>query len=172
MGLINPSPGVIDFDGFRDLQALFDAAKQTGIWVILRPGMLAEIRWTFYLTSLGPYINAETTAGGIAHWITSEVEGILRTNATTYHAAWQDYIKGIIRITVPNQITNGGPVIAIQIDNEYFQSGYGQAEYFTQLEDAYRNSDIVVPLTYNDPDEGRNFVNGTVSPRVSLPFGF
>ncbi|KAG2073390.1 glycoside hydrolase [Suillus decipiens] len=54
MALINPSPGVIDFDHYRALRPLYEAAKQTGIWIILRPG---------------PYINAETTAGGIAHWI-------------------------------------------------------------------------------------------------------
>lgn len=49
MGLINPSRGVVDFDGFRALQPLFDAAKDAGIFIVLRPG---------------PYINAETTAGG------------------------------------------------------------------------------------------------------------
>ena len=38
MGLINPSPGVIDFDGFRALQPLYDAAKAAGIWIVLRPG--------------------------------------------------------------------------------------------------------------------------------------
>lgn len=38
MGLINPSPGVVDFNGFRALQPLFDAAKNAGIWIVLRPG--------------------------------------------------------------------------------------------------------------------------------------
>ncbi|KAL5524693.1 hypothetical protein ACEPAF_9838 [Sanghuangporus sanghuang] len=145
-GQINPSPGVIDLDGIRSLQTLFDAAKVAGIWIVLRPG---------------PYINAETTAGGIAHWVTSQVSGNLRTNATDYHAAWQDYISGIINVTVPNQITEGGPVIAVQIDNEYSQSGYGRAEYFQELEDAYRAGGIVVPFTYNDPGELTSFVNGT-----------
>lgn len=46
MGLINPQPGVVDFDGFRDLQPLFDAAKQTGIWIVLRPGVLTRDRVT------------------------------------------------------------------------------------------------------------------------------
>lgn len=62
---------------------------------------------------LGPYINAETTAGGIAHWVTSQVAGTLRTNATDYQAAWRDYIAGIINVTAPNQITEGGPVIGL-----------------------------------------------------------
>lgn len=61
------------------------------------------------------YINAETTAGGIAHWATSEIAGQLRTNATDWSAAWQDYIQGIIKETAPNQINSGGPVIAIQV---------------------------------------------------------
>lgn len=59
------------------------------------------------------YINAETTAGGIAHWATSEVAGNLRTNDTDWKAAWQDYIKGIIDVTAPNQISSGGPVIGL-----------------------------------------------------------
>ncbi|KAG6845067.1 hypothetical protein H0H87_001129 [Tephrocybe sp. NHM501043] len=148
MGLINPSRGVIDFDGFRALQPLYDAAREAGIWIVLRPG---------------PYINAETTAGGIAHWATSEVAGTLRTNATDWHAAWQAYIQGIIDVTAPNQITEGGPVIAIQVDNEYSQSIITHAEYFTDLEKAFKSpgSGIVVPLTYNDPGQGRNFINGT-----------
>lgn len=146
MGLINPARGVIDLDGFRALQPLYDAAKEAGLWVVLRPG---------------PYINAETTAGGIAHWATTEVAGFLRTNATDWKAAWQDYIYAIAKATVPNQITNGGPVIAIQIDNEYHQEPAYDAEYFVELEAAYRSAGIVVPLTYNDPGEGRNFINGT-----------
>jgi hypothetical protein len=146
MGLINPSPGVVDFNSFRALQPLYDAAKAAGIWVVLRPG---------------PYINAETTAGGIAHWATSEVAGVLRTNATDWEAAWQDYVQGIIQQTGPNQISNEGPVIAIQVDNEYSQSPATHAEYFQQLENVYHNSTIDVLLTYNDPGEGSNFINGT-----------
>ncbi|KAJ6552812.1 glycoside hydrolase family 35 protein [Mycena capillaripes] len=154
MGLINPSRGVVDFDSFRALQPLYDAAKAAGIWIVLRPG---PVRRRSFLH----YINAETTAGGIAHWATSEVAGTLRTNATDWRAAWEDYVQGIIAQTAPNQINNGGPVIAIQVDNEYSQSPITHAEYFQQLEDVYHNSTIDVLLTYNDPGEGSNFINGT-----------
>ncbi|KAI9568565.1 glycoside hydrolase family 35 protein [Boletus coccyginus] len=142
MALINPSPGVIDFNDYRALKPLYEAAKQTGIWIVLRPG---------------PYINAETTAGGIAHWITSQVAGELRTNATDWKAAWQDYILGIITETVPYQISQGGPVI----DNEYSQSPISHAEYFEDLKNAFYNSKIVVPFTANDAGEQRNWINGT-----------
>ena len=49
------------------------------------------------------------------------------------------------------------------LDNEYSQNGFGHREYFQELIDKYRDGGIVVPLTYNDPGQGKNFVNGTVS---------
>ncbi|EEB88045.1 hypothetical protein MPER_14353, partial [Moniliophthora perniciosa FA553] len=47
-------------------------------------------------------------------------------------------------------------------DNEYNEKD--GAAYFAELEAAYRdpNSGVVVPLTYNDPNMGRNFINGTI----------
>ncbi|KAH9053098.1 glycoside hydrolase family 35 protein [Lactarius vividus] len=138
-GLLNPAPGVVDFNAFRALQPLFDAALAAGVWVVLRPG--------------------------------PQTEGSLRTNATDFNAAWQDYIQGVITQAAPNQITGGGPIIAIQVDNEYFQSGSGNAQYFAELEAAYHNSSIVVPLTYNDPGQDGNFVNGTVGDLAS-PYGY
>lgn len=55
-------------------------------------------------------------------------------------------------------------------DNEYTQYGFGlaAAKYFEQLEEAYRNSDIDVPLTYNDPGQLKSFVNGTVRRLTNL----
>lgn len=144
MGIINPSRGVLDFGDWRALKPFYEAALDAGLWVVLRPG---------------PYINAETTAGGIAHWATSEVSGKLRTNATDWRDAWTEYIKGIIEESAPYQITRGGPVIAIQLDNEYEQ--WLGAEYFEDLKAVYHNSTIVVPLTYNDPGPRSNFINGT-----------
>lgn len=60
-------------------------------------------------------INAETTAGGLALWSTSLTQSELRTNASDIEASWQQYIDAIIDMTVENQISNGGPVIAVQI---------------------------------------------------------
>ncbi|KAJ7174237.1 glycoside hydrolase family 35 protein [Mycena crocata] len=137
MGLLNPSRGVVDLDGFRALKPLYEAAMTAGIWVI--------------------YINAETSAGGIAHWVTTEVAGQLRTNDSDWSAAWQDYIQAIIKETVPYQINEGGPVI----DNEYTQHDPGHGEYYEELKAVFHASDIVVPLTYNDPNQGGNFINGT-----------
>ncbi|TBU22169.1 glycoside hydrolase superfamily [Dichomitus squalens] len=147
MGVINPSPGILDFNDWRSLQAIYEAAKVAGIFVILRPG---------------PYINGETTSGGIAHWITSQVAGTVRTNATDWTAAYQPYISGIINESVRYQVTEGGPLLAVQIDNENRNSpDPSTQEYFAQLENQYREGGIVVPLTYNDPGMRSGFINGT-----------
>ncbi|GJF00021.1 glycoside hydrolase family 35 protein [Phanerochaete sordida] len=160
-GLTNPAPGVLDFNDWRALQPMFKAAEQAGIFIVLRPG---------------PYINAETTAGGLALWSTSLTTSELRTNATDIENSWMPYVQRIIDETKANQVSSGGSVIAVQVDNEYSQSPIQRAEYFAQLEATYKANGIVVPLTYNDPGEGRNFINGTGAVDIygldSYPQGF
>ncbi|KAJ3010139.1 hypothetical protein NUW54_g2579 [Trametes sanguinea] len=179
MGATNPAPGVIDFNDWRALQPIYDAAKLAGIFIVLRPGPYV----TFMILDLGIFawslavtINAETTAGGIAHWATSLVAGTLRTNATDWTAAYEPYIDGIIKETIPYEVTSGGPVLAVQVDNEYSQSPITRAEYFANLEKQYRDGGLLVPLTYNDPGQGRNFINGTGAVDIygldSYPQGF
>ncbi|PIL34771.1 hypothetical protein GSI_02558 [Ganoderma sinense ZZ0214-1] len=156
MGATNPSRRVVDFNDWRALQPIFDAAKLAGIFVTLRPGKFSFAPLPCSLLQ----INAETTAGGIAHWITSEVAGDTRTNATDWTAAYEPYVSGITEAVVPNQVSQGGPVLFVQIDNEFNQTA-PHAAYFAQLEEQYRDGGVVVPLTYNDPGEGDNFINGT-----------
>ncbi|KAI0790316.1 glycoside hydrolase superfamily [Irpex lacteus] len=120
--------------GLNALQPMFDAAKQAGIWIVLRPG---------------PYINAETTAGGLALWSTSLTHSELRTNASDIEASWQQYVDAIIDMTVENQISNGGPVIA-------FHCEYLLALLLHSGQSVNSNA-----RTYNDPGEGSNFINGT-----------
>ena len=64
-GLHNPSPGVFDFTGWQDWQLFLDIAKQVGLWVVFRPGKRFDLVVYGKLIRLGPYINAETTGGGI-----------------------------------------------------------------------------------------------------------
>lgn len=62
----------------------------------------------------GPYINAETTAGGFPGWGTY-TPGLWRTSNTSYFEAWQNYVSTIGHILAENQISNGGPVILVQV---------------------------------------------------------
>ncbi|CEL57170.1 hypothetical protein RSOLAG1IB_08403 [Rhizoctonia solani AG-1 IB] len=154
-GLVNPAPGELDFDGFRALDPLFKLAMKSGLWVVLRPG---------------PYINAEVSGGGIPHWVTSETSGHLRTNSTDYTHTWEPYIDAIADILVKGnwQIGDktGGPVIAVQLENEYLAThspGHKyKAPYMAALAKRFVDQGVDVPLTYNDAYMGGNYATGKV----------
>ncbi|KAI7964969.1 hypothetical protein MJO29_003067 [Puccinia striiformis f. sp. tritici] len=151
-GLVNPINGTTDWQGFKSLQPLFDAARSAGLFVIVRPG---------------PYINAETTAGGIPGWVTT-LACPLRTKATDFDRSWRQYWDEMIDRIVPNQIgLPNGTVIAVQVENEYLTDAHsfqgqppGKDQYMQDLADALLDKGIVVPLTVNDAGMDRNFATG------------
>uniref|UniRef100_V5ESD8 beta-galactosidase n=1 Tax=Kalmanozyma brasiliensis (strain GHG001) TaxID=1365824 RepID=V5ESD8_KALBG len=149
-GLIQPSPdpASIKLTGVNDLDFFLTLAKEVGLFVIVRPG---------------PYINAETTAGGMAPW-TVNLDATLRTNDTAWHAAWRPYIDAISQVVVKHQLRThsgrleGGSVILVQADNEY-KTGPAERAYMRQLVSRLKSNGITVPITYNDPGRDANFVD-------------
>jgi hypothetical protein len=136
----SPSKGKYDFTTpAKDIQRLFDMAKEAGLYVIARPG---------------PYCNAETNAGGFALWTTDGSGGKYRTSDETYHQAWEEWVSEVVPIIAKNQITNGGPVVLTQIENELQESTYSASDtlviYMEQLKTAFKSAGIVVPLTHNE----------------------
>ncbi|GAB7355385.1 hypothetical protein MBLNU459_g5906t1 [Dothideomycetes sp. NU459] len=133
-------PGEFDFEtSGKNVQQLLDYAKQAGLYVIARPG---------------PYINAETNAGGFALWTSDGSGGKYRTNDETYYQAWLPWMTEIGGILARNQITEGGPVIAVQSENElsepYHQADNDIVLYMEQVEKVLRDAGIVVPFTSNE----------------------
>ncbi|KAF2840093.1 glycoside hydrolase family 35 protein [Patellaria atrata CBS 101060] len=136
----SPSRGVYDFTTpAKDIQIMLDMAQQAGLYVIARPG---------------PYCNAETNAGGFALWTSDGSGGRYRTSDETYHQAWLPWIQEVGAILERNQITKGGPVILVQIENELQQGRHDPNDtlvlYMEQLKKAMRDAGIVVPLTHNE----------------------
>jgi beta-galactosidase GanA len=136
----SPAKDVFDFkNGAKDVQRVLDYAKQAGLYVIARPG---------------PYCNAETNAGGLALWTTDGSGGRYRTSDKTYQQAWIPWVREIAAILKRNQITNGGPVILTQIENELSETSYKAddtvVKYMEQLKTAFRDAGIVVPFMHNE----------------------
>jgi beta-galactosidase GanA len=128
------APGVYDFSGVRDVNRLLNDAQKVGLYVIARPG---------------PYVNAETDAGGLAGWLASEPAGS-RTNDPQYLAAADQWFSEIDPIIAAHQITRGGDVIMYQIENEYgFTIPSGEA-YFGNLEAQAKQDGIDVPTYTNN----------------------
>ncbi|KAK7048172.1 beta-galactosidase [Favolaschia claudopus] len=123
---------------YRDIERFIQEGKKAGLWMIARPG---------------PYINAETTGGGFPGWV-GNIAGSLRTNNPNYTAAWTPYMTAISKIIARNQITNGGPIILVQAENE-FSAGTTQSPYMQAVIDTYRANGVVVPITHNDQHAGQ-----------------
>ncbi|KAJ7488693.1 glycoside hydrolase superfamily, partial [Mycena galericulata] len=137
-GLSAPNPSEIRFTQHNDLAKFFTVAKEVGILVVVRPG---------------PYINAETAAGGIPGWATN-VPGLARTNASTYREAWFPYVSAFAEAVAPFQYPDG-PVIAVQSENEYAttaQAGIpGLNEHMQDIINVLREGGLTkIPTIHND----------------------
>ncbi|KAJ7075303.1 glycoside hydrolase family 35 protein [Mycena belliarum] len=137
-GLSAPNANEVRFTQHNDLAKFYQVAKEVGILVIVRPG---------------PYVNAETAAGGIPGWATN-IPGLARTNQTAYRAAWYPYIKAFAEETAPFQYPDG-PVIAVQSENEFATTAQahipGLDAHMQDLIDTLRAGGITrVPTIHND----------------------
>ncbi|CAG8948755.1 hypothetical protein HYFRA_00001876 [Hymenoscyphus fraxineus] len=147
--LLEPKQGEFRAEGVFDLVPFFEAASEAGLYLLARPG---------------PYINAEVTGGGYPGWL-QRITGRLRTSDADYLAATDNYMANIGKIIAKYQITEGGPIILWQPENEYSRSGYitpfPQKDYMQYVEDQARNAGIVVPFISNDVNPLGYFAPGT-----------
>ncbi|KAH0134918.1 putative beta-galactosidase, partial [Aureobasidium melanogenum] len=102
----------------------------------------------------GPYINAEASGGGFPGWL-SRSPGILRTRDPRFLNATDNYSRQIGEIIAKAQITEGGPVILYQPENEYSQAvpsdtDFPDGVYMAAVEQKFRDAGIVVPSILND----------------------
>ncbi|KAG8728399.1 hypothetical protein FRC11_011148, partial [Ceratobasidium sp. 423] len=144
-GYHSASPDALDFkSGAHNFEPILEICKEVGLYVIWRAG---------------PYVNAETTAGGFALWATTGAYGALRNNDTRYTDAWMPYMKEYTRILAKHQVTNGGNLLVFQIENEIagqrLSSGaenWPIIAYMQNLEKTSRESGLVIPFFTNAPN--------------------
>ncbi|MGH3705400.1 MAG: glycoside hydrolase family 35 protein [Agromyces sp.] len=129
-----PSRGEFRTDGRLDLARFLDLVHAEGMHAIVRPG---------------PYICAEWHDGGLPSWLVSDQRIMLRSNDDAYVDAVTEYLDAVYAIVRPRQIQHGGPVVLVQIENEY--GAYGADEdYLRRLTALTRAHGIDVPLTTVD----------------------
>jgi beta-galactosidase GanA len=121
------------------------------------------------------------SGGGFPGWL-QRINGTLRTNDTSFLDATDHYASKINSIIAKAQITNGGPVVLFQPENEYTYPGgeivFPNGDYFAYVEKQARDAGIVVPFINNDASAQGLFApgNGTGSVDIyshdSYPLGF
>lgn len=132
-----PVKGKFCFTGLYDVEAFVRLAQSLGLWVILRPS---------------PYICAEWEFGGLPAWLLQQDGMRLRCSDPAYLAHVRDYYDELVPRLVPLQITHGGPVILMQVENEYGSYGDDKA-YLSALRDMLRERGVDVPLVTSDGPE-------------------
>jgi beta-galactosidase len=105
-----PKPGQYDFNGQYDLAAFIREIQAAGLNVLLRAG---------------PYSCAEWEFGGFPAWLLKDpkMAKALRTNDDAFMVPAERWIKRLAQETAPLLLANGGPIIAVQVENEYGNFG-------------------------------------------------
>ncbi len=143
--LHEPKPGVYDFTGSLDVAAFVRIAKEEGLYVILRPG---------------PYACAEWDLGGLPAWLLADPNIVLRSADEKFLVPAERWLQRLGRELVPLQITHGGPIIAVQVENEYGSFGDDHV-YMKRILAALRNAGLGEVLLYT-ADGGDELPAGTL----------
>ncbi len=148
-----PQKGHFCFDGMLNIENFIKTAQDLGLYVILRPS---------------PYICAEWEFGGLPAWLLAENGMKLRVNYAPFLRHVYDYYDVLLKKIVPYQINYGGPVILMQVENEY---GYyaNDKDYLMLLKDKMTESGIVVPFVTSDGPFEANLKGGHL--KGALPTG-
>lgn len=128
--LHEPEAGKFNFSGNADAAEFCRLAQAEGLKVILRPG---------------PYSCAEWDFGGLPYWLLKFPDIKIRTKDPRYLEACKQYLLEVGKQLAPLQITHGGPIIMVQVENEYGAYGSDQ-QYISVLRDDLKAAGFDVPF--------------------------
>ncbi len=137
--LHEPRPGVFDFTGQLDLAEYIREAQQEGLYVILRPG---------------PYVCSEWDLGGLPSWLLADPQMLLRSAESSFMQPAARYLKEVGKQVGDLQSTRGGPIIAVQVENEY-GSFDNDKEYMSKVRDAIVQAGLGEVLLYTADGPGQ-----------------
>ncbi|GAA3910871.1 beta-galactosidase [Streptomyces gulbargensis] len=142
--LHEPEPG-----RYADVAALgrfLDAVARAGMRAIVRPG---------------PYICAEWENGGLPHWVTGPLGRRVRTRDPEFLAPVESWFRRLLPQVVERQVDRGGPVVLVQVENEYGSYGSDRG-YLEWLAELLRECGVSVPLFTSDGPEDHMLTGGSV----------
>ena len=114
--------GEFCFEGELDIVRFIETAASLGLRVILRPG---------------PYICSEFEAGGLPSWLLRYPDLRIRCNDPRYLEKVRPYYRELLSRVRPYMCTRGGPIIMMQIENEYGSYG-NDHDYMRAVAEIYR----------------------------------
>ncbi len=127
--------GVFDFkSNNKDIAAFVKICEEEGMWVIFRPG---------------PYVCAEWDFGGIPSYLLKIPDIKVRCMDPRYMSAATRYINRLAKEVVNLQVSKGGPILMLQVENEYGSYGNDKV-YLETLRKIWMNNGFTVPFYTSD----------------------
>ncbi|KAH6940537.1 hypothetical protein HPB50_000558 [Hyalomma asiaticum] len=128
-----PEPGKFNFEGDYDLKAFLDTAKKVGLLVVFRPG---------------PYICAERDNGGLPYWLLRLNPNMkYRSSDPSYISRVDKFFGLLLPMIEPYLYKNGGPIITVQVENEYGQyinCDKAYMQHLVNISRRYLGEDVVL----------------------------
>ncbi|CAH1790221.1 unnamed protein product [Owenia fusiformis] len=109
--------GEFNFEGMLDVRKFIQIAQEVGLLVLFRPG---------------PYICGEWDFGGLPSWLLHDPEMKVRSSYKPYTDAVGAYFGKLLPLVEDLQFSKGGPIVAMQVENEYGSYG-NDKEYISFL---------------------------------------
>lgn len=148
-----PQPGRWDFAGNADFVAFIQACQEERLHVLVRPG---------------PYVCSEWEFGGFPGWLLADPETIVRSTDPKFLKPAMVYLEKVSAMLKPLQVENGGPVLMVQVENEY--GSYGDDPAYLQAHvDAIRKGGYTGTLFTSDPPNALK--NGSI-PGITATVNF
>ena len=132
--LHEPRPGEFDFSGALSIARFLDEAAELGLWAIVRPS---------------PFICAEWEFGGMPAWLLEDRSMRPRSRDPRFLECVARYYDALMPTLVDRQVTHGGNVIMMQVENEY-GSYCEDKEYLRAIRDLMTSRGVDVPLCTSD----------------------
>ena len=150
-----PEPGKFDFSGQNDLREFIKLCAKNDMKVILRPG---------------PYVCAEWEMGGLPWWLLKKKDIRLREADPYFLQRVDMFQKEVAEQVADLTITHGGPIIMVQVENEYGSYGTDKG-YVGRIRDMLRRH-FDPEVTLFQCDWSSNFLNNGLDDLVwTLNFG-
>ncbi|XP_042048201.1 beta-galactosidase 17-like [Salvia splendens] len=146
--LHEPKQGHLVFEGIADIISFLELCKELDLLVMLRPG---------------PYICGEWDLGGFPAWLLAEEPPIrLRSSDPAYLGLVEKWWGILLPKVSPLLYSNGGPIVMVQIENEFGSYGDDKAylHYLVKLARRHLGDDIILYTT--DGGERVNLEKGTI----------
>ncbi|PNS08544.1 glycoside hydrolase family 35 protein [Solilutibacter silvestris] len=153
--LHEPEPGHWDFSGDKDVAQFIRIAQEEGLDVILRPG---------------PYVCAEWDFGGYPAWLLRTPGLRVRSMDPRFMAASAAYLKRLGQELAPLQATRGGPIVMVQVENEYGSYG-NDHDYMRAVKQQVLDAGFDVPLFTADGGSRAMLEGGSVEGAIPLVNG-